>query len=365
MADEHGEKTEQPTSKRLEEASRRGQFARSPEINTALAVLAAALGLHAFGKSLSGGLLAALSEGLGNLHQGMPSEVVVGRLLGNWLWLLATLTAGIAGAACLASVVASVLQSRFRFSPGSLGWHWERLDPLSGLQRLVQPAALVRSGVSLLKLVVILAVTGSLIVRLSEDPIFQSGSSLEDLLVFMSRSVESLLWRILGGIGVIIAVDYSYQLWNTQQALKMTKEEVREEARSGEGDPKAKAEQRRRRLQTRKNWRASVPTADVVVTNPTHLAIALKYDFNKAGAAPVVVAKGADHNAARIREIAREFQVPIIENKPVARLLYETCDEDQAIDPRLYQAVAEILALVYRTNRYRYYIQGLRIPYGR
>ena len=364
MAESNGEKTEKPTGKRLEEASRLGQFARTPEVNTVMALVAAVLGMKWFGSQVWSLLMGSMTDSLTHLGGGLPTELSIASQFIEWLLQLARISGSIVALALVAAAVSGLSQSRFRISTGALGVKWERLDPMEGIGRLFKPASFVRAITNLVKLTVILAVSATLIWRLFNDPVFLSNTGLGELLGFMADAMDSLLWRLILGILIVAGADYSYQIWNTQQEMMMTRQEVKEESKASEGDPHFKGELKKRRMQSRKSWRMTIPTADVVITNPTHLAIALKYDF-KSGSAPVVVAKGSGTNALRIRELAREFQVPIIENKPVARILFQSCDEGQAVDPRLYQAVAEILAIVYRTNRYRYYVQGNRIPYGR
>jgi flagellar biosynthetic protein FlhB len=154
---------------------------------------------------------------------------------------------------------------------------------------------------------------------------------------------------------VLAAIDYGYQVWRNTQDMMMTKEEVKEESKSSEGNPQIKAQQRRkRRANTKRKMLLEVPNADVVLVNPTHLAIALRYD-RKTMKAPRIVAKGSRLNALRIKEIARQHQVPIIENKPLARLMFKYGRVGGEIPAQLYAAVAEVLAWVYRVNAYRYY----------
>ncbi|HXG48066.1 MAG TPA: EscU/YscU/HrcU family type III secretion system export apparatus switch protein, partial [Methylomirabilota bacterium] len=188
-----------------------------------------------------------------------------------------------------------------------------------------------------------------------QDPIFYTTVDVTRIGDFIASSSFKITLRIVFALVVLASIDYGYQLWRTQQDLMMTKEEVKEEAKNQEGDPRIKAAQRRRRQQlTQRKMLAEVPKADVVVTNPTHLAIALRYDA-RSMRAPRVVAKGARLNAQRIREIARQHQVPVIENKPLARLLFKHARLGGEIPAQLYAAVAEILAYVYRINAYRYY----------
>jgi flagellar biosynthetic protein FlhB len=155
---------------------------------------------------------------------------------------------------------------------------------------------------------------------------------------------------------VLAAADYAFQFWKNSQDLKMTRQEVKDESKHTEANPHVRARQRRRNAMTKRKMLAEVPKADVIVTNPTHLAIALRYD-KKTMKAPVIVAKGARLNALRIREIARQFQVPIVENKPLAQLMFKYGRVGGEIPAQFYSVVAEVLAWVYRVNAYRYYRQ--------
>lgn len=358
MAEDKASRTEKPTGKRIDEAVQKGQFARSAEVNTLFAILAALLAIKWLGQGIWTSLVLTFQELLTRLTPDLITSqgVVAGSTIAAVTLLKFVL--GPVVFAVVAAILAGGIQSRFQIATKALELKWERLNPIQGFSNLFQSGMLVRTGIKMLNLILILTVAWSLVWQLVNHPVFLTDSGLEELLRFMGNSVDSLLGRLLVGLALIMAADFGYQNWKTSQDLLMTKEEVKEETRSAEGDPESRARQKALRKKLRLSWRATVPTADVVVTNPTHLAIALKFDA-AVDRAPRVVAKGKGFNALRIREIAKEFQVPIVENKPVARLLFQLSEEGQAIDARLYQAVAEILAFVYRTNRYRYYL-GLR-----
>jgi flagellar biosynthetic protein FlhB len=216
--------------------------------------------------------------------------------------------------------------------------------------RAAAPAAI--AGI---KLAVILALSYQVIATIVRDPIFFTVVDVPRIAAFLAEASLKLILRIGFALIVLAAVDYGYQLWRTSQDLRMTREEVKDEVKNQEGDPKMKSRLRTRRRQiSQRKMLADVPKADVIITNPTHLAIALRYDRRRMGA-PRVVAKGARLNALRIREIARQHQIPIIENKPLARTLFKYGRVGGEIPAQLYVAVAEILAYVYRTNAYRYY----------
>jgi len=210
--------------------------------------------------------------------------------------------------------------------------------------------------VGIVKFVFILAITYSQIRSVLNDPVFTSAVSPYRLAEFLGDTSLRIFLRVCLGLFVIAVADYGYQFWRNQRDLMMTKQELKEEIKNSESNQRIKAARRKRRAISKAQALAEVPRADVVVTNPTHLAIALRYD-RKTMRAPKVVAKGIRLNAAKIREIAEQHQVPVIENKPLARMLFKHGRVGGEIPAELYAAVAEILAWVYRVNRYRYYAE--------
>ena len=225
----------------------------------------------------------------------------------------------------------------------------------TGFSRIFSSKAATHTGIDIMKL---LAIGGALYLgarNLVHDPLFSSPVDTAYLGRFIYNSATAFLTRIVLSLGVITAISFFYERFKTSQELKMTRQEVKDERRSSEGDVQVKGSRRRlaRRL-LQKQMLKAVPTADVIVTNPTHYAVALKYERGK-DKAPVVLAKGENRFALRIKEIAAEFDVPIVENKPVARLLFGMGKVGEAIPAELYQAVAQILAVVYRTHRYYFH----------
>jgi len=205
------------------------------------------------------------------------------------------------------------------------------------------------------KLSVIIALCYGVIKKILQDPIFHSSVDVARIAAFMADSSFKLILQVGVALVVLAAADYAYKFWQTSQDLMMTKEELKEETKNTEGNPAVKARQRRRRQSiTKRKMLAEVPKADVVITNPTHIAIALRYD-RKTMKAPKIIAKGIRLNASQIREIAQQHQVPIVENKPLARLMFKYGRVGGEIPAQLYAAVAEVLAWVYRVNAYRYY----------
>jgi flagellar biosynthetic protein FlhB len=215
----------------------------------------------------------------------------------------------------------------------------------------------VPTGIAILKLSVVAALTYSQVKTLLNDPIFYTAVPVSRIGAFIASASLGITWRVVTYLSVIAALDYGYQFWKTSKDMMMTKQEVKEEMKNSEGNPQMKARQRRRRAaKTVRQMLQDVPKADVIVTNPTHFAIALRYD-RKTMKAPKIVAKGTRLNALRIREIATKNQIPIVENKPLARMMFKYGKVGGEIPAQLFSAVAEVLAYVYRVNRYRYYAE--------
>jgi flagellar biosynthesis protein FlhB len=355
MADFAGDKTEQPTPRRLEEAVKKGQFPKSPEVQTVFVLLSALMAIRLMGAEMWRQLLHTMAYVLGHIHQ-VP---VTFNLLPSYgvsaAWTVIECAGPIVLACVIGGLLAGGVQNRFQTASEALSVNWERVNPVAGLKRVFSMQAAVPSGLALLKLATIMVLSYSEIRHILDDPIFYTSVEVARIAEFMAESAFKILLRIGLILVVIAALDYAYKFWKHQRDLMMTKEEVKDESKNSDGNPQIKARQRqRRRAVSQRRMLMEVPKADVVVTNPTHLAIALRYD-PKTMKAPRIVAKGSRLNALRIREIAARHQVPIIENKPLARLMFKYGRVDGEVPAQLYAAVAEILAWVYRMNRYKYY----------
>jgi len=356
MADEDKDsKTEEASGKRLSEAHAKGQFARSPEIAVVF-LLAAALG----GLSLTVGTAAQEVSAMARNTFAQLSTIqlqldTVPMQLGETLMLLGKVLMPVLGACTLAALLAGGLQSGFNLTPEVLGLKLEKLNPVPGFQRLFSKQVLVHAGIDLLKLVSIGLVLWVAAKGFFEDPLFSAPVEAVYLGHFLKRSTFEFLSRLVLCMGVIAAISYWYEFIKAKKDLMMSKQEVKEEAKQAEGDAQTKGAMRRmaRRL-LQKQMLAAVPTADVIVTNPTHYAVALKYERG-VDQAPVILAKGENRFALRIKGLAAEHGVPVVENKPVARMLYSLGTVGEAIPGDLYQAVAQILAFVYRTHRYYFH----------
>jgi len=352
-----GEKTEKPTPRRLEEAIKRGQFARSAEVQTVFVLVGGLLAFKMLGSDVWRQLASTQTSVLGHLHE-IPLTLDT---MQGYTIQAATVFGACAGPVVVATVMGGLLaggiQNRFQTASETLTMKWERLNPVEGFKRVFSGRSLVPTGISLMKLTLISLLTYSQVKLLLADPIFYTAVDVGRIGQFLAQAAFGITWRVVLGLSVLAGLDYTYQFWRTNRDLMMTRDEVKEEMKNSEGNPQMKARQRRRRaMKTVRQMLLDVPKADVIVTNPTRLAIALRYD-RKTMKAPRIVAKGARLNAARIREIAARHQIPMIENKPLARMMFKYGKVGGEIPAQLYSAVAEILAYVYRINRYRYYAE--------
>jgi flagellar biosynthetic protein FlhB len=355
VSEQVGDKTEQATPKKLEQAHNKGQFARSREVQTAFVLMAALTALTFSGGEMWRLLANTQVALLSHLHDtpltisAMQGYALRGALvLGGCVWpvLVATVLAGL---------LAGGIQTRFRTSPEALEPNWDRLNPVEGFRRIFSMRSAVPTGINIVKILVIIGLTYGVIRSILADPIFHSSVDVARIAGFMADSSFRVITRVAMALVVLAAADYGYQFWRTNEDMKMTKEEVKDEAKNAEGNPQVKAQRRRKQFaMAKRKMLAEVPKADVVVVNPIHLAVALRYD-RKTMKAPKIVAKGSRLNALRIREIAAEHQVPIVENVPLARLMFKYGRLGGEIPAELYAAVAEVLAWVYRVNAYRYY----------
>ena len=354
MSEHPGEKTEQPTPRRLEEALKRGQIARSPEVQTVFVLLGGLAALAFAGQEIWQHLVGATVMTLGHLHDTTVSaNALQGYGVTGTLVLLRCVGPVVVGTA-LAGLLAGAIQNRFNTASEALTPDWNRLNPVEGFQRLFSVRMLAPTALALAKLLFIIALTWSEVRSVLNDPIFTTSVSLARMAAFLAETSLRIFFRVGLVLLVIAAADYGYQWWRTHRDMMMTKEELKEEMKNSEGNSQIKAARRRRRAVSKAKALAEVPKADVVVTNPTHIAIALRYD-RKTMRAPKVVAKGIRLNAQKIREIAHKHQVPLVENKPLARMLFKHGRVGGEVPAQLYAAVAEVLAWVYRINRYRYY----------
>lgn len=354
MADEQGEKTEKPSPKRLKDARERGEVATSRDLSLAAGSLAATGALVAAGSFVMRRLVGEISRSLmhlGDLSRHDITSETLGLLVVAGGGLLAVTAGPVALAAAAAGVFSSVAQSGFNVSMKALEPNWGRLNPANGLKRLAPS----RAGIDTLKAVVISIVLGMLAWRAGKG---LTGDAAR--LTWTAPTVAAtrgwdeglrLLWQAGFALLAVGAADYGIQRWRLMSSLKMSRQEVRDEARQNEGNPEVRSRVRRiQRDMMRRRMLQAVPQATVVITNPTHFAVALEYRREK-NAAPVVVAKGQDLMAARIRDVARGHSVPIMENPSLARALFKECEVGDTIPGPLFGAVAEVLAYLIRIKQ--------------
>jgi flagellar biosynthetic protein FlhB len=349
-----GERTEAATPKRRDEARRRGQVARSIEVNTAVVLLGAWGLINLFGSSMAGRLLR-FGQTLwehGATQDWSPEGVR--QLLVQALWVSVLVGGPIALGGMLLGVAANLLQVGFLFTLEPLTPNFGRLNPLEGLKRIFSRRSLVELVKSLLKM----GLVGFVAYQTVRDDLGRFPTLMQVGLPGAVRFMMDLISRLLLTVGILMLIlaiaDYLYQRFEYEVSLRMTKQELKEEFKNIEGNPeiRAKIRQKQREL-ARRRMMADVPKADVVVTNPTHFAVALAYAQGEMGA-PKVLAKGQGLVALRIREIAKEHGVPVVENKPLARELHKLVEIGQEIPFHLYQAVAELLAFVYQLKKKGY-----------
>jgi flagellar biosynthesis protein FlhB len=356
MADtDQDQKTEQPTEKKLSEAIERGQFARSPDL-AVLLVLVALLGALGFTAKSASREIADYATSIFTRFASTPvaTDTVTVQLSEAMLTTGRAITPMIC-AIIGGALLAGGLQSGFRMAPDAIGFKLERLDPIAGFGRLFDKSKFVAAGVDILKLGAIGTALYLGARGLMMDPLFSAPVEAAYLGQFLTHATLLFLSRLIFALGVVTAISYGYEKFKTSREMMMTRQEVKDEHKSAEGNQQAKGAMRRmaRRL-LQKQMLSAVATADVVVTNPTHFAVALKYERGK-DQAPVVLAKGENRFAQRIKALAAENGVPMVENKPVARLLFAMGKVGETIPAELYQAVAGILAVVYRTHRYYFH----------
>jgi flagellar biosynthetic protein FlhB len=347
------DRTEKATPKKRADARKKGQVAKSMDLNGAVVLLAALLALSAFGP----GLLQRVGDATRRILMLVATPSVVDREgVGTVLREVGTATAQavapIAFVCLIAGVVASVLQVGLRPSAHALKPDPKRLNPASGAKQIFGPHALFEAGKSITKVLVVGAIAAFAVMPKLSELAALVGTPPAALIPELAHTVLSIAQRAALAYLVIALADYGYQRWRHEKSLRMDKQEVKDEHKQAELPSEVKGMQRRRAMEmARARMMDAVPTADVVVTNPTHFSVALRYSSE--ALAPVVVAKGQDHVALRIRELAREHGVLVVPNPPLARTLHATVDIGKMIPEDLYQAVAELLAYVYRVNAAR------------
>ena len=351
-----GEKTEPATEKKLSDARKEGQVAKSQELGQAFSLMALFLVLKIWGASIGHDFMNSFRLNYSRMKEmttlvgGEISVKDFCRLLNSNILQMAVIVAPIFLAALVIAVVVDIFQVKWRPTSKPLQPKFNKLNPISGFKRIFSKEKLIQLLKSIIKLV--------LLGYMAYSTIKDDMGVLFALFDMHLSTAIGVIGNIAVNLGIKISAfylvigfaDYGYQKWKFAEDMKMTKQEVKDEWKNAEGDPAIKSKQKQRMMEaSRRRMMQAVPSADVVITNPTHFAVAIKYDVNVFDA-PYIVAKGEDFLAARIKERAAEAGVEIVENKPLARMLYYNVDLGSPIPPELYQAVAEILAAIYNAR---------------
>jgi flagellar biosynthesis protein FlhB len=348
------DRSELPTAKRLTDAREKGQVARSRDLALAAAAVAATVALAKLGSRLINGLTERLASDLAHFGDAPLETISAGDVTSQAIQgalLIALLVGPIAIATMVVGVGMHGFQGGWVFAPNALQFNWSRLNPANGVKKL----GVMQSGMETLKTLISVTVITYLAWRIVA-PFMTEAPQLAWLTPFGAAMQawsygETLLWRVAWALGILALGDYALQKYRLTSSLKMTKQEVKDEHKMMEGSPENKHRVRKAQVAiARRRMMQDVARATVVITNPTHFAVAIEYRRDRM-AAPMVLAMGADHVALRIRDVARYHGVPIIENKPLAQALFRTAEVGETIPAPLFGAVAEVLAYLFRIKQ--------------
>ncbi len=346
-----GDKTEKATPKRKREAREKGQIFKSVEVNTALTMLVMFGVLSIFGQTIVENIKKLLRYFFTMDAPDHFTVAAVSKLFIDAVWMFFGIIAPILIAAFLAAVVSNVIQSGFVFTTKALAPKFDRINPLSGFKRIFS----TRTLLDLVKAIIKIAILGLVAYNEFEAHMEDfKGLMGQDVVTAVAESVDiiiSVAFNLAIAFAIFAPFDYIYQRWKYNKDLMMTKQEVKDEYKLTEGNPQIKGRiAQKQRQMSRMRMVQAVKDADVVITNPTHYAVALEYKEGK-NTAPIVIAKGKDYLAQKIKEKAKEENVEIVENKPLAQALYFFCEVGDEVPEDMYKAVAEVLAYVYRMNK--------------
>jgi flagellar biosynthetic protein FlhB len=352
MAEKDG-RTEKATPKRRKESRKKGQVARSMEINSALVILTIFVALKMAGQNIFTSLKDLVTYFLSSTATFDLTEKNALLLFANLSIYILKMILPITLLTMLAGVVASIAQTGLMVTFKPITPSFSKINPFSGIKRMVSPRSLVELFKSLFKIFIVSYLAFSVIRDRYAELILTIDMDIYGVIATFTSIAYEIGLKTGLALLILAAADYAYQRYSFEQSIKMTKEEIKEEHKQAEGDPQIKSKIKRRQLEmSMHRMMQAVPTADVVITNPVHLAIAIKYEAGEMGA-PKVVAKGQRLVAEKIKELARENDVPVVEDKPLARSLFKSVEIDEEIPVDLYKAVAEILAYVYQLSKGR------------
>ena len=353
MAENDQERNEKPTAKRLEKARSEGQVPRSPELSAAAVLLVTAGGLHFLGGSIGGALYDIMRSGLApSAAASLDPGIALSSASAEMLHALIA-CAPLLGLTLLAALIAPLALGGWNFSLEAMAPDFTKLDPIAGFGRFFTARGAVELIKAFAKFMVVGIVAVVVLHKQAAHLLSLGAAPLHEGIAQAASLTSDALLAVSAGLALIAAVDVPWQIWQHSQKLSMTREEIREEYKESEGSPEVRTRIRRtQREMARRRMMQEVPKADVVVVNPTHFAVALRYDEGRMRA-PLVVAKGTDLIAARIREIATEHSVAIFEAPPLARALYHNVEIGGEIPATLYVAVAQVLTYIYQLKAAR------------
>jgi flagellar biosynthetic protein FlhB len=346
-----GQKTEEPTAKKLKDARENGQVAKSQDLGNAVMLLCLFTLLKIWIGRIGEGMLEIFPEAYNKMASAVMTELNT-TVVAQWVMEFIISILKIIWPILLLGVVVAFLINRVQFSwmvtTKPMQPKLSKINPISGFKRLFSVRTLMKTGVSIATIIVIATIVYSTIKDEWALLYLMYDMEIAQVIALVGDVVIRLGIKIAAVMCVIGLLDYAFQKWKNKQDNMMSKQDVKDEYKNSEGDPqiKGKIKQKQREVSQRRMMQ-SVPKADVIITNPTHYAVAIKYERDSQGA-PVVVAKGTDYLAAKIKETAKENGVEIVENRALARMLYHNVEIGDEIPPELYQAVAEVLAYVYR-----------------
>ena len=360
MAENDQERNEKPTGKRLEKARDEGQVPRSPELSAAAVLLVTAGGLRFLGGSIGGTLYDIMRSGLApSPVTALDPSLALSAASAEMLRAL-IVCAPLLGLTLLAALVAPLALGGWNFSIAALAPNFTKLDPIAGFGRFFTARGVVELAKAFAKFLVVAVIAVAVLRKQSAQLLALGNAPLQAGIAQAAALTSDALLAVSSGLALIAAIDVPWQLWQHSKKLSMTREEIREEYKESEGSPEVKTRIRRTQREfARRRMMQEVPKADVIVVNPTHFAVALRYDESRMRA-PLVIAKGTDLIAARIREIATEHSVPIFEAPPLARALHHNVEIGGEIPATLYVAVAQVLTYIYQLKAAR--TSGARPP---
>lgn len=351
MAEDKSTKTEKPSAKRLRDARKRGEIPKSPDLVIAISLLAFALVLEPMWERVTGQLINYLTATLEHVHQYKVAFETLPQIALQSVAMLFILAGPFMALAVLIGLVANLMQTGLLFSMTPIKPNLKKINPMAGMKNFFSMTALVNLGKTLLKFIVVTFIGYQAYRNAIPTIVNLSTVGPQKVLFFILNFTHDIALQVAIILLCLALVDYMYQRYSFHKNLRMTKQEVKDEFKQNEGDPQIKSKRRAQYQRMLYNSVAKVKDATVVVTNPTHFAIAIKYDASVG--VPMVLAKGADEIAQKMKAEAKRLDIPMVENRPVARALYKDVEPGDFIPAEMFEAVAGIIAIVYELEASR------------